>query len=140
MKLSQIKEIEDNIEKGYRFQIYPGSNIYATVIPYNDIRHQNNFAALCQIWHRKNEGEKITEEVVEDLRAKAMIATCILDIDGLENEDGTEKKWSLDEGMKIMDEGHFKFFKTIFDYVDNLTLKSTPYIVNEDTKKKPSDT
>lgn len=142
MKLKDIKKISDNLTEGYRFQVYSGTDIYATVVPI-DQNKKENIKSMLLLEYTKNNPDKeykyvsdIPIEERENIDAYSTILSSIINIEGIEDDEGNSLEWNFDLAKKLVENGNMKLFQTIFDYISNLTIKGTAFEIDEDTKKK----
>lgn len=137
MKLSALKKTSNNMNKGKRFEIFEG--VFATIIPNGGDKHKFSLSYKIQKYMLENEVEDIKDipdEVYETISKESIVDTIIVNVEGIEDENGDPIEWTPEFGKTLIEDSDMTVF---FNKVLHLSSKEEVFYeqdINEYTKKK----
>lgn len=137
MKLDDMFEISEKLDKGVDFEVFPGIIAKVTIIDSNSLQIKLNQEMYKYI--RENDldnATEISEEEFSKIRDKVIIKSIIKDVKGIEDSEGNPQEWTEDFSYELLKNPKSStFFNRIFDYITILSAKQDT-LIEDKTKKK----
>lgn len=138
MKLSELKETSKNMSKGKEFEIFDG--VFATVIPSGGEKHKFDLSYKIQKYMLENNIEyskDIPDDVFDKISKETVVESVIVDIKGIQDENGKDIEWTKEFGLSIIDDEDFViFFNRILEKASDENEFYEKHDITEDIKKK----